>query len=91
MSIIMKDQADKSWIKEKIVLKPNQLEKVLSNSRLFLGALVLAIAVLSTISSLALATEDGLRETQEELMISPDLKEFMEMNGDRIVEVWDLQ
>ena len=84
MSIIMKDQADKSWIKhdEMPKLTPN---RVISYCMAALSFFVVIVALSLTLISMAFADQ------ADELMISSDMKSYMQMKGLTTISEWDVE
>jgi hypothetical protein len=84
MSIIMKDQANKEWLRESIMPISN-VNRIISYSMAALSFILVVIAVSLTLISMAVA------DTADDLMISSDMKSYMQMNGLTTISEWDVE
>ena len=84
MSIIMKDQANKEWLRESI-MPPSNINRIISYSMAALSFIMVVIAVSLTLISMAVA------DTADGLMISSDMKSYMQMKGLTNISEWDVE
>lgn len=84
MSIIMKDQANKEWLREGI-MPPSNINRIISYSMAALSFIMVVIAVSLTLISMAVA------DTADDLMISSDMKSYMQMKGLTTISEWDVE
>jgi hypothetical protein len=80
----MKDQANKEWLRESIMPISN-VNRIISYSMAALSFILVVIAVSLTLISMAVA------DTADDLMISSDMKSYMQMNGLTTISEWDVE